>query len=73
METVDVLILAGLTLGRQIRLARIARGLRQTDVASITRLQPNVISDAERDRAIPRWKLRRILEALELENTESNK
>ncbi len=67
METVSVLILTDLTLGRRIRLARIAKGLRQMDLASITRLQSYDITDAEKDRRLARWKLKKILQALDLE------
>ncbi len=65
--TVDVIVLEGLTLGRRVRLARIAKGLRQLDVASLTRLQPSDVCNVELDRPVYRWKLARILEVLELE------
>ena len=65
--TVDSIILVDLTLGRRVRLARIAKGLRQLDLASITGLNPPDITNIERDRSIYPWKLRRVLEALKLE------
>lgn len=65
-RTSEAISLAGLTLGRKIRLARIAKGLRQLDVASQTGLNPVDISNVELDRSIRRWKVHRILEAVGL-------
>lgn len=67
METVSVLVLDNLSLGRKIRLSRIAKGLRQIDLASITGLPPVDICYAELDRGIRRWKMQKIVQALELE------
>lgn len=67
MTAIDVLVIQNLTLGQRIRLVRIANGLRQIDLASMTGLNSGDICNAELDRSIHRWKLDRILEALELE------
>ena len=67
MPTVDVLVITDLSLGRKVRLARIARGLRQLDLASMTRLQMHDISNVELDRQVHLWKVNRILEVLDLE------
>ncbi len=64
---VDVIILEDLTLGRRVRLARVAKGLRQLDLASITGLNPSDITHIELDRSVYPWKLYRVLKALELE------
>ena len=69
MNTVDVIVLDGLTLGKRVHLARIAKALRQIDVASMTGLNPGDISNVELDRPVHRWKLLRILAALELERS----
>ena len=66
METVNVIVLDDLTLGRRVRLARIAKGLRQLDVASITGLNPGDVCNVELDRPVHRWKLKRILDTLAL-------
>ena len=67
METIDVLVLSDLTLGKRIRLARVARGWRQIDVASMAQVPAMAVSYAEMDQPIKRWKLKRILAVLELE------
>ena len=64
---VDVIILEDLTLGRRVRLARVAKGLRQLDLASITGLNPSDITNIELDRSVYPWKMNRVLKALELE------
>lgn len=66
MQTVDVIILEDLTWGRRVRLARVAKGLRQLDLASITGLNPPDISHIELDRSVYPWKLNRVLRALQL-------
>ena len=67
--SIDVLVLEGLTLGRKIRLARIAKGLRIVDLAAAAGLNTCDVTNAEHDRPIPRWKLKRILSALRMEPT----
>jgi len=67
MDTVAVIVLDGLTLGKRVRLARIAEGWRQIDVASRAMVSPGDVSNVEQDRPVHPWKLRRILEALGLE------
>jgi transcriptional regulator with XRE-family HTH domain len=67
MNTFDVLVISDLTLGRKVRLARIAKGLRQIDLASMTRLQVLDVSNVEMDRSVHLWKLKRILRTLELD------
>ena len=62
----DVIIAENLTAVRRVRLARIAEGLSQLDLASITGLNPSDITNIELDRSVYPWKLKRVLEALEL-------
>lgn len=69
MDTVSVIVLDNLTFGRRVRLARIAKGLRQIDVASVTGLTPADVCNIERDRPVHRWKMKRILAALDLETS----
>ena len=69
MDTVSVIVLDNLSLGRRVRLARIAKGLRQIDVASTTGLTPGDVCNTELDRPVHRWKMKRILAALDLERS----
>lgn len=66
-NTVDVIVLDGLTLGKRVRLARIAKSWRQVDVASRAAVSPGDVSNVEQDRPVHRWKIKRIFEALDLE------
>ena len=67
MDTVDVLVLHNLTLGKRVLLARVALGWRQIDLASVAQVPAVAVSYAEMDQPIKRWKLQRILDALDLE------
>ncbi|MFC1935259.1 helix-turn-helix domain-containing protein [Chloroflexota bacterium] len=64
---VDILLIDGLTGGRRIRLARVAKGWRKIDLAAHAGVPATAVCDAELDRTIARWNLRRILAALGLE------
>lgn len=66
LAVVDVMVLDNVSLGRRVRLARIARGMRQLDLASLTCLNPGDVVNVEHDRSVPYWKIRRILDALEI-------
>ena len=62
-----VIVLDDLTTGRRIRLARVALGLRQVDIAARAGVSPVDISNIELDRPIKRWKVKAILTVLGLE------
>lgn len=69
MVGLEVLVLEALTTGWKVRLNRIAKGLRQLDVASLARLNTD-ITNIELDRPVHRWKLKRVLVALEPEDKQ---
>jgi len=64
---VDVLVLDhALPIGLRVRLARIALGLRQCDVADLAGVPPHAVSNVERGNyTCPAWR-RAILELLEV-------
>jgi len=62
----EIIVIGDLTTGKRIRLARIARGLRQVDLAALAQVPLMAVSDAENDLPMKRWKLMRILQALDL-------
>lgn len=62
------------TIGRKAKLARVAKGLRQIDVASQTGTQVSDVINLEKDRlplVLP-YKVHRILRAPELEDGEDD-
>ena len=65
-ETVGFLVLDGLTFGRRVRLARIAKGWRQIDLAAAAGLSPVDIVNMEHDRSVHFWKAKRAVVALGL-------
>lgn len=70
----DVLILSGISGGQKIRLTRLARGLRQIDVASQANVQPIDITRLEKNRYVLPTRRKRILEVLglmEADNAET--
>jgi len=67
MQTVDGLVLSDLSLGQRVRLARVAVGLRQLDVASMADVPLSSVSDVELERSVKTWKLARIVAALGLD------
>jgi transcriptional regulator with XRE-family HTH domain len=68
----SILILDGLSVGQKAKLTRLAKRLRQIDVASQANVQPIDITRLEKDRYVLPTRRRRILEILGLlENEES--
>ena len=66
MAVVDYIVLDNISLGQRVRLARIARGWRQLELVSASRLNPADIVNVEHDRVLPYWKVRRVLDVLEI-------
>lgn len=66
-----VFVAMGLTLGQQVRLARISRGLRQVDLACMAKVTIADIATLEHDRFLLKTHKRKILEFLGLEDTEA--
>ena len=66
IAVVDGMVLDNVSLGQRVRLARITRGMRQLDLASVTGLNPGDVVNIEHDRPVHYWKLRRILDTLEI-------
>lgn len=64
----DLLILEGLDDGDKLRFVRLAKGLRQVDLASIAKVQvPDIVALEKNRRYVSIAKRRRIFEALGLE------
>ena len=66
----EILVLSDLSAGQRVRLARVVLGWRQIDLASNAQVSVDAVSSLELDRPVKRWKLRRILAALDLEATK---
>ena len=63
---IDVLVLDHLSLGRRCRILRLAKGLRQDQVAHLAGVSPGRISAFERGLFVNREARRRILAALDI-------
>ena len=66
IAVVDGMVLDNVSLGQRVRLARIIRGMRQLDLASVTGLNPGDVVNIEHDRPVHYWTLRRVLDTLEI-------
>jgi len=66
IAVVDGMVLDNVSLGQRVRLARITKGMRQLDLASVTGLNPGDVVNIEHDRPVHYWKLRRVLDTLEI-------
>ena len=66
IAVVDGMVLDNVSLGQRVRLAWITRGMRQLDLASVTGLNPGDVVNIEHDRPVHYWKLRRVLDTLEI-------
>ena len=66
MESKDILVLTDVSEGLKIRLTRLAKGLRQIDVASQANVQPIDITRLEKGRYVLPTRRRRILAVLGL-------
>ena len=81
MNTIDVLLLANVTLGRKVKLARVARDLTQWEVAALAtdwvrasghriKIQPVDVGYLEREWGIPKHRKQAILAVLGLEDSD---
>ena len=60
----DILVLTGVTEGQKAKLTRLAKGLRQIDLASLARVNPIDITRLEKDRYVLPVRRKRILATL---------
>jgi len=67
----DVFVALDLTEGQRVKLTRIARGLRQVDVASLARCTVSDVVCLEKDRYLSLRRKDKILKVLELETEGS--
>jgi transcriptional regulator with XRE-family HTH domain len=68
MDSKDILVLTDISEGMKIRLIRLAKGLRQIDVASQANVQPIDITRLEKGRYVLPTRRKRILAVLGLGN-----
>ncbi len=64
----DIFVTSGLSEGGRIRLARLAKWLRQVDVASLAGVSLVEVTNAEKDRYVTPERKERILKLLGLDN-----
>ena len=64
----EVFIALDLSEGQRIRLARLARNLRQVDVASLAKVTVSDVVNIEKDRFLPMTRREKILDVLGLNN-----
>jgi len=62
----DVFVVAGISEGGKARLTRLAKRLRQIDLASLAKVNVCDITALEKNRYLPRTRKRRILAVLDL-------
>lgn len=67
----EIAIFYGLTMGMKVKLARIAKGLRILDVASLTRLPPMDVTRLEKGGFVLPTHRKRILEILEIDEADN--
>ena len=68
MESKDILVLTDVSEGLKFRLTRLAKGLRQIDVASQANVQPIDITRLEKGRYVLPTRRKRILAVLGVDN-----
>ncbi len=68
----EILILSGINEGQKIKLTRLAKGLRQIDLASIAKVNPIDITRLEKGRYVLPTRRKRILEALGIEEKKDS-
>ena len=74
MEDTDILVLTNVSVGQKLRLTRLAKGLRQIDVASKANVQPIDITRLEKGRYVLPARRARILAVLGLlDNDNENR
>lgn len=73
MNNQDVFIALELSEGQRVKLARVARGLRQVDIASQARCTVADVVCLEKDRYLPRMRKEKILEVLGLLDNENKR
>ena len=66
--TDNILVLDGLSAGQKAKLTRLAKGLRQIDLASQANVQPIDITRLEKDRYVLPTRRKRILAVLGMDN-----
>ena len=66
IDALNIIFVGDLPLGQKVKVARVAKGLRQSDLAYLADVPTPAIGDLEKGRSVSRWKLRRILKALDL-------
>ena len=62
----DILILSNITLGQKAKFVRLSKGLRQIDLASLSKVNPLDITQLEHDRYVLPTRRKRILGVLGL-------
>jgi len=62
----DILVLTGINEGQKVRFIRLAKGLRQIDLASMAKVNPIDITRLENGRYVLPTRRKRILAALEM-------
>jgi len=67
MESKDILVLTGVSFGQKVRLTRLAKGLRQIDLASKANVQPIDITRLEKGRYVLPTRRKRVLAILGIE------
>jgi transcriptional regulator with XRE-family HTH domain len=60
----EILILTGINEGQKVRLTRLAKGLRQIDLASVAKVNPIDVTRLEKGRYVLPTRRKRILTAL---------
>ena len=72
MSTEDILILTNLTLGQKVRHMRLAKGLRQVDLASKAGVSVEEVIGLEKDRYILPTRSKQILAILGFKNDDES-
>lgn len=68
----DILIITGITEGERVRLTRLARGLRQVDLASLAKVNVCDVTALEKNRYLKEARKRKVLAILDLDNDSEN-
>ena len=62
----DIFVVTGISEGEKARLTRLAKGLRQVEIASLAKVNVCDVTALEKDRYLQKTRKRRILAVLEL-------
>jgi hypothetical protein len=71
MSSNDILVLTGVSEGQKVRLTRLARGLRQIDIASLAKVNTIDVTRLEKDRYVFPTRRKRILAVLDLVDSDN--